>query len=601
MIGYNKDMDICRDLLARIYENDDSWNALLESWTIQWEQRSKDIESTRRSESPVRNEQLALLITYGDSLQSPIDKESHLHEHAQLNEVPLQTLYKFLDEMCDHAISGVHILPYFPYTSDDGFSISDYRQVREGLGTWQNIEKIASEYHLMSDLVLNHCSNSHEWFKKFLDAEVPYDTFFVTGDPESDYSQVVRPRPHFVLNEFETAKGTAHVWTTFSRDQVDLNFENPQVLFEMLDTMLEYVLEHKSRLIRLDAIAYLWKELGTPCIHHEKTHLVVKLMRRILDMYAPDTIMITETNVPHEENISYFGNNDEAQMVYQFPLPPLLLYAMINEDTQYLQSWATSLPQPSEDISYFNFCASHDGIGMTPTHGILSDEQREEMISAVKKRGGLVSYKATSDGKIPYELNVNYLSAVAPEELPAQERAKIFLVSQSILLAMPGVPGIYIHSLLGSENWNHGVKITGQNRTINRQPLSYDSIEQQILETGSLRNLVFNGYITFLQARAKSPAFHPASPLQVIPTTQELFALIRGDETHKEQVFCVANLSAKEVAAEFDASLLPWQEGGEDLRNGDMVFVSHKNNANVIELILEPYEVIWLRFRFSTS
>lgn len=581
-------MDVHKSLLREIYEDNDSWEVLWYEWFPKWQEKSQGWEAY-----DIRDEQLALLITYGDSLKDADGKEC-----------PLSMLYRFLDEMCDMTIKGVHVLPYSPYTSDDGFSISDYIKVRESLGTWRDIEHISGEYHLMTDLVLNHCSSQHVWFQKFLKGEEPYTDYFITGDPHEDYSSVVRPRPHFILSEYDTTVGKKYVWTTFSRDQVDLNFANPQVLFEMLDTMLEYVLDHNSQLIRLDAIAYMWKELGTPCIHHWKTHLLVKLMRAILDTFAPGAIIITETNVPHEENISYFGDDDEAQMVYQFPLPPLLLHSMITESTKHLRDWVASVPQPTKNISYFNFCASHDGIGVTPTHGILSDKEREKIIETVKKRGGLVSYKATPKGEIPYELNINYLSAVAPYGLADQERAKIFLASQSVLLAMPGVPGIYIHSLIGSQNWNYGVKETGHNRSINRQQLKYQDVVSEIMEEGTLRNLVFNGYIDMLSARAKSPAFHPAAPMQVLEVKDGLFSLIRDGTAvnSDEKVLCVVNVTAKEIVQDFQADILPWSEGGVDLLTGDITFFSNgrdKAGHKVVSVTLEPFEVIWLKFKIE--
>lgn len=586
-------MDTFTLLLQQIYESDNVWKLSWDVWYEKWKKNSHTYNQTHTKKNiDVRNEQLSLLITYGDSLTE---------SSSEVPIKPLSTLYKFLDEMCDSTISGVHILPYFPYTSDDGFSISDYRQVRNDLGDWDDIKKISNEYYFMTDLVVNHCSSKHSWFKKFLNSISPFDKYFITGNPTDDYSMVVRPRPHFILSEYDTTNEKKHVWTTFSRDQVDLNFANPEVLFEMLDTLLEYVLIHNSKLIRLDAVAYLWKEMGTSCIHHYNTHLVVKLMRALLEEFAPNTIIITETNVPHEENISYFGNKDEAQMVYQFPLPPLLLYSMITENSSHLQQWASKILQPTDHISYFNFCASHDGIGITPTHGILNNKECEKMIEVVKQRGGLVSYKSTPKGKIPYELNVNYLSAVAPSELPYQERAKIFLVSQSVMLAMPGVPGIYIHSLLGSENWNHGVKETGQNRTINRQSLHYETIVDEINKEGNLRNEVFNGYLKLLQARKKTRAFKPSSPMQVIKVKEVLFAIIRDGSTKDtfEKVLCLVNLSSKEIVQEFALDILPWMDGGEDLLSGDIVFCSYrkdKTGHSIVEIPVKPYEIIWLRY-----
>ena len=591
-------MEKCKALLKKIYPHSAEWESLWDQWHQKWQEQ---LQSLSYSKKQVANniDQLVMLITYGDSIQNL--SVANASSEKTLQEPSLKTLYNFLEEVCEGVIRGVHILPYFPYTSDDGFSVSDYSKVREDLGDWNDIHAISSEYHLMTDLIVNHCSSRHEWFQKFLNDEEPYNKYFITEDPHKDFSQVVRPRPHFVLSEYQVNNAPVHVWTTFSRDQVDLNVANPRVLFELLDILLDYVLVHNSRFIRLDAIAYLWKELGTSCIHHPHTHYVVQLMHAVLDIFAPDTKMITETNVPHKENLSYFGNNDEAHMIYQFPLPPLLLYSMITETSQHLQNWAAALPQPTKETSYFNFCASHDGIGITPTYGILSQSEQDVLINVVKKRGGLISYKATADGDIPYELNVNYLSVVANKDLPDFERAKIFLVSQFILLSMPGIPGIYIHSLLGSESWHHGVKTTGHNRTINREKLSYTDLVETIHTKGSLRQLVLDGYLGLLKARERSDAFCYYAPMQVLSTENGVFAIVRQGET--SNTLCIANLSSREVVQKLDNEALPWAEGGVDLTNDDIVFVSHNHvqGKDVFEITLEPFESMWLNFSKDTT
>ena len=578
-------MQTIQAILHRIYDDvvpPSKWEPLLARYSEKWKQQARD------TEQDIIHQSLNMLITYGDSLMS----------HSDAQEAPLSTLLQFLDEYTTGIISGVHILPYFPYTSDDGFSISDYRSVRADLGTWKDVENIGNRVVLMSDLVLNHCSSKSAWFQKFLQCEPPYDTFFITKNKNSDLSKVVRPRPHFVLSEYETAHGIKYVWTTFSRDQVDLNAANPLVLFELLDIMMDYVQQHKTHIIRLDAVAYLWKELGTSCIHHEKTHAVVKLMRAILDVFAPGTILITETNVPHEENISYFGNADEAQIVYQFPLPPLLLHAFLRENTEYFMKWAASIPQPKKNKTYFNFCASHDGVGVTPTHGILPPHELEELIKAVQQRGAQISYKATEQGEIPYEINVNYLSAITDPDFSAEKRAAIFLASQSILLALPGVPGIYIHSLLGSENWTDGITQTGANRTINREKLDIDTVKREIETPNSVRHHVFNGYLQLLSARKKSSAFHPYAPITVQPCAKGIIAFVRGDGTNTERVLCIVNVTGKTISQSFDVNLFAWKEGCTDLFTDDALFVPLEKDASgkpVAQITIDAHEVLWLR------
>lgn len=373
------------------------------------------------------SERDTLVITYADQFQRPGTK-------------PLTLLREFAQIFLEGMITGIHILPFFPYSSDDGFSIIDYCQVNPAWGTWEDIQALSNSYLLMADLVLNHCSKESLWFQKFLAGEEPYTRYFITLPPDTDVSGVFRPRTHPLLTRFETSQGPRWVWTTFSEDQVDLNYGEPAVLLSMIDILLFYI-RMGIRIIRLDAIAYLWKELGTSCLHHPKTHGVVKLLRALVDELAPGTLLITETNVPHKENISYFGEGDEAHLVYQFALPPLILDAFIRSDSRKLQQWAMDLELPGEGMSFFNFCASHDGVGVLPARGILSEEEIEGLVQAVVERGGYISYKSTPQGEVPYELNINYFSAVAENALSEDLRVKKFLASQSILLAMPGGTG----------------------------------------------------------------------------------------------------------------------------------------------------------------
>ena len=532
----------------------------------------------------------SIMISYGDSFHGADGS-------------PLSYLLRFLDEQAEGVVSGVHVLPFSPFSSDDGFSVIDYREVNPDMGTWDDIEALGKEFVFMADLVLNHCSAQGPWFQAFLRNEAPYDEYFVTASPGTDVSSVARPRAHPLLTAFDTAAGTRHVWTTFSADQVDVEFKNPDVLIEFMDIFLGYIRKGAS-VVRLDAIAYLWKELGTSCLHLEQTHAVVKLMRAIVDDVAPWVVIITETNVPHPENISYFGTGaDEAHMVYNFSLPPLTLDAFLRGDSSHLQTWAAGLDTGSAATTYFNFLASHDGIGMLPAHGILSEQEMESMIETVKARGGRISYKATPTGEIPYEMNINYRDAVADAALPDGQRAAVFLAAQSVMLSMAGVPGIYFHSLIGSGNWQEGVAETGHNRTINREKLDYESLSADLNDPDTLRYQIFDGYKGFLRARASSPAFAPAAAQTIVDTPNQAFAVLRTaaaakeDADRPERVLCLVNVSAEDVEVSFlDGQLgIGEEKGFTDLLSGDYVYPS-RDDGNRVSLELAPYEVLWLRF-----
>ena len=315
------------------------------------------------------------------------------------------------------------------------------------------MQALAGQVDLMFDLVLNHVSRRSQWFQRYLEGSSPYDRYFIEVDPQADVSQVTRPRSLPLLTPVQTARGERHVWTTFSADQMDLNFAEPAVLLEMLDLLLFYAAEG-ARIIRLDAIAYLWKKIGTSCIHLPQTHEVVKLMRSVLADVAPHVLLLTETNVPHAENIAYFGAGDEAHMVYQFSLPPLLLDALVSEDATSLMRWLAALKPPPSGNTFFNFTASHDGIGVRPLEGLVPEERIAQLSAAVRARQGHVGTRRDAHGNDkPYELNITYLDALRDDAgafSPAQIQR--FLTSQAVMLALQGIPGVYFHSLVGTPN-----------------------------------------------------------------------------------------------------------------------------------------------------
>jgi len=350
---------------------------------------------------PGWSEKDAILITYADQI-------------TQAGEAPLQTLHRFLQAHLRGVFSGVHILPFYPYTSDDGFSVVDFKQVKPGWGTWAHIRAIAQDFRLMVDLVCNHVSASSPWFQAFLQDDPRYKNYFIAVEAGTDLSKVFRPRALPLLTPFPSKSGEKLVWTTFSTDQVDLNFAHPEVLLEVLDALLFYV-QQGARLIRLDAVGFIWKEPGTPCLHLQGAHRIVKLMRLALDAVAPQVVLITETNVPHQDNISYFGNgHDEAQMVYQFPLPPLVLHTFRTGDASKLAAWAAGLKPPSERTTFFNFLASHDGLGVVPAQGILEPQEVAALVQQALDHGGRVNYKDTPEGAVPYELCLTLFDALNP-------------------------------------------------------------------------------------------------------------------------------------------------------------------------------------------
>jgi sucrose phosphorylase len=520
----------------------------------------------------------AILITYGDQVSEP-------------GLPPLRTLAKICEGRLDGLIGGVHILPFFPSSSDDGFSVIDYKRVDPALGDWDDIHRLGQRFRLMFDAVINHVSAHSAWFQAFLRDELPYRDYFITVTGNPDLSQVVRPRALPLLTRFDTSSGPRQVWTTFSVDQVDLNYQDPDVLLEIVDTLLFYV-SHGAQLIRLDAIAYLWKEIGTACIHLPQTHRIVQLFRLVLDAVAPHVMLITETNVPHEENLSYFGDGyNEAQLVYNFALPPLVLHTLHTGRAGTLSAWAAGLTLPSERTAFFNFLASHDGIGLNPARGMLSDPEIDALVYRAIAHGGLVSYKNNPDGtRSPYELNINYFDALSnprsPE--PLQTQVERFMAAQAIMLSLVGVPGIYFHSLFGSRGWPEGVALTGRNRTVNRQKLDLATFTRDLADPASLRSLVFNRYARLLRARATSPAFHPSGAQRVLDYGEALFALLRLSPDGSQRALCLHNVTGQPRSIPVESGQALGKSRLRDLISGKEI------DLNAPDLELQPYQSIWL-------
>lgn len=523
------------------------------------------------------DETTSVLITYGDMVQRD-------------DEPPLQVLKRFADQHLSGPITSIHILPFSPYSSDDGFSVIDYRMIDPQLGTWTDVEHLGQGFRLMFDLVLNHCSRKSKWFADYVAYIAPYRDFFIEVDPSEDLSAVTRPRNLPLLTPVHTQQGDAHLWTTFSDDQMDLNFANPDVLFEFLDILLLYI-DKGGTIIRLDAIAYLWKCIGTSCIHLNQTHEVVKLMRDLLDMVAPDVVVLTETNVPHEENISYFGQGDEAHMVYQFSLPPLLLHGLMNGNATYLTNWAASLNDLPPKCTYFNFTASHDGIGVRPLQGIIPDEELNKMAEHVRKLGGHVSTKANSDGsESPYEMNITYFDALGdnPETVTELHLAR-FLCSQTVAMELRGVPAVYFHSLTATRNNYAGVEETGRARTINRFKWQEEELEELLAHGSSTTSQVMKEYLRRLECRSHHKAFHPDAAQSVINLGPEWFVVER--EWKNDRVICISNFTAEYRELKIDDRIyrLNRADACSDLLTGRR----YMGEGKVVPFM--PYQTVWLQ------
>ncbi|CCJ73274.1 Putative sucrose phosphorylase [Cronobacter condimenti 1330] len=474
------------------------------------------------------------------------------------------------------------MLPFYPWSSDDGFSVVDYHRVDPLCGDWDDIARLGRHARLMFDFVCNHISAQSDWFAAWLAQKAGYEDFFIAVDPDTDLSAVTRPRALPLLTPFTLNDGRVkHLWTTFSEDQIDLNFASPVVLLAMVDVLLHYLREG-AQYIRLDAVGFMWKTPGTSCIHLEKTHQLVKLFRAIVDAVAPGTVIITETNVPHKDNIAYLGNGfDEAHMVYQFPLPPLVLHAIHTACARTLCEWAQNLSEKRVgETTWFNFLASHDGIGLNPLRGILPEAEIVALVEALQAEGARVNWKNNPDGsRSPYEINVTYMDALSARADTDAQRLARFLLAHALLLTFPGVPAIYIQSILGSRNDDAGVKRLGYNRAINRQKYTEAEINDALKNEGGLRHATLQQLGKLITLRRQYAAFHPDSAFSARCINDSIMEIIRTPEKG-EPVTALFNVSDSVQVIPFNAN------GLRELLSGVTV-----NNDS---LTLAPWQAMWL-------
>ncbi|EKS6930362.1 MULTISPECIES: sugar phosphorylase [Enterobacter] len=530
------------------------------------EQAAVDITEKRKSGW---DEKDVVLITYADQFSAKGEKA-------------LPVFTRFYNEWLARTFSHVHLLPFYPWSSDDGFSVIDYHNVAPETGTWQDVADLKQSASLMFDFVCNHMSAKSEWFANYLAQKPGYEDFFIAVDPETDLSAVTRPRALPLLTPFTLHDGSVrHLWTTFSDDQIDLNFASPQVLIAMVDVLLHYLAEG-ARYIRLDAVGFMWKIPGTSCIHLEQTHCLIQLFRAITEAVAPGTVIITETNVPHKDNISYFGDGEnEAQMVYQFSLPPLVLHAVHRQDVNALCQWAGSLALPSTKTTWFNFLASHDGIGLNPLRGILPESEILALVEKLQQEGALVNWKNNPDGtRSPYEINVTYLDALSAQNSSDDERIARFILAHAVLLSFPGVPAVYIQSILGSRNDYEGVERLGYNRAINRKKYTAGQVDLELNNKNSIRHKIYSRLSEFIAIRRGESAFHPDAQAFFESLDEQILKIVRVAE-NGERITALFNFS-NNVHTVYGDTLT-----GMELLSGQAV--SGK------ELTLNPWQVMWIK------
>ncbi|MEI6897762.1 MAG: sugar phosphorylase [Psychromonas sp.] len=517
-----------------------------------------------------------IMITYGDSV-------------IKKDQKPLVTLRDFINRYLGESVNSIHILPFFPYSSDDGFSIIDYSSVNEGFGSWADIQEIAKERRLMSDLVINHCSSRSAWFDNFIKGQGIGHDFFYTASPDDDLSEVVRPRTSDLLRETETAKGKQYVWCTFSHDQVDFDFRNPEVLKSFVSIIRLY-LDMGVTIFRFDAVAFLWKKLASSSINLPQTHEIVRLLRTLIEHAQTDSMIITETNIPNSQNLTYFGNANEAHAIYNFSLPPLLINTLVSGDCLYLKRWLMSMPPPQNGTTYFNFIASHDGIGLRPVEGLLNDQEITTLVETMQDFGAKISWRSTESGQPKaYEINIALYDALQGT-ITGKDNLGLprFICAHAIMFALEGIPGIYIHSLLGTKNDYTKFANSQQNRAINRHRWDYDLLQQKLADKSNHHAIVLASLKELIDIRIKQPAFHPNATQFTLHLSMQLFGFWRQSQDRKQSIFCISNISAKEIELALNNLNIILTDTWFELISGIELDTQQET------IVLRPYQTVWI-------
>ncbi len=518
------------------------------------------------------SEKTSVLICYADSLSNGNKEKT------------IKIFRKFYKKKLDHFFEVIHFLPFYPSSSDSGFAVKDHYQVDKKLGDWSDISGLSKKINIMADVVINHASSKGLWFKNFLTNKSPGKNYFLAVNKKFDISKVVRPRENRLLKKISIFKKNNLIWRTFSDDQIDLNFRNPKVLLRFIKIMINLA-NHGVNIFRLDAIAYLWKKSGSKCVNLKETHEIIRLLRIVCDSLKSKPTIITETNLPENENLSYFGKrNNESHWIYNFSLPPLLVHSFLFEDSTYLNKWSKNLPQTKIGNNYLNFIASHDGIGMRPVEGYLDKKKLSKFFKRLKKNGGQLSYrKVQNSSKKVYEANITLFNAF--QKTDYDKRGKYFLEryisAHAIMVAFEGIPAIYFNSIFGTSNDDYKYIISGNKRDLNRYKWNKKRLENLLKNKNAKQSIFYHKMMNLLSIKKQNKAFHPNAKRENLNMGKKIFCFKRTSLDNSQIIYNITNLSSKYLKLKYNNKFTTYKN------------LLGKTRSNS-KIELKPFETLWL-------
>ena len=517
-------------------------------------------------------EKTSALICYGDSLLNGKKEKT------------IKIFRKFYKKNLDKFFEIIHFLPFYPSSSDSGFAVKDHYQVDKKLGDWSDIYKQSKMTNIMADIVINHASSKGLWFKNFLANKSPGKDYFLTVSKKFDISKVIRPRENKLLKRISIFKKNNLLWRTFSDDQIDLNFKSPKVLLRFIKIIINLA-NNGVTIFRLDAIAYLWKKSGSKCVNLKETHEIIRLFRIVCNSLKSKPIIITETNLPEKENLSYFGvKNDESHWIYNFSLPPLLIHSFLFEDSTYLNKWSKNLPMTKIGNNYLNFIASHDGIGMRPAEGYLNKDNLSKLFKRLKKNGGRLSYrKVQGSSKKVYEANITLFNAF--QKTDYDKKGKYFLEryisAHAIMIAFEGIPAIYFNSIFGTSNDEYKYIISGNKRDLNRYKWNKNRLEKLLNDKTSKQSVLFQKIMNLIYIKKQNKAFHPNAKRENLNMGRKIFCFKRTSLDKKQIIYNITNLSSKTQKLNFNSKFKKYKN-----------LLGRPNISHMLEL--KPHQTLWL-------